>query len=37
MVGTIENEVVATPLSEVAECTRHVQEADLDLARVLAR
>ncbi len=37
MVGTIENVVVATPLNEVAECTRRVDEADLSLAKVLAR
>lgn len=37
MVGIIENEVVATPLSKVAECTRHIDEDYLALAKVLAR
>lgn len=37
MVGILENEVVATPLSDVSEGTRHIDETYLDLARVLAR
>ncbi|HHX45343.1 MAG TPA: 6-phosphofructokinase [Chloroflexi bacterium] len=37
IVGTIENEVVTTPLSEVTECTRHIDEEYLSLAKVLAR
>lgn len=37
MVGILENEVVATPLAEVAECTRHADEAYLAMAKVLAR
>jgi 6-phosphofructokinase 1 len=37
MVGILDNAIIATPLSEVAECTRHIDESYLNLAKVLAR
>lgn len=37
IVGVVENEVVATPLDEISECVRHIDEEYLALAKVLAR
>lgn len=37
MVGIADNDVVATPLSVVTECTRHIDEEYLGLAKVLAK
>jgi len=37
MVGQLDGQVVATPLAEVTECVRHIDDEYLELARILAR
>ena len=37
MVGLVDGQIVATPLEEITECTRSIDERYYELARVLAR